>query len=99
LGTIAMSSKVLAKTALIKPANENIIEVRKNVAIKIVMLYGLISTKKEMVKVTASPAQNPLATPPDTYPVRITQFGVGETKSSSKLLLYLVIKKEETVLA
>jgi hypothetical protein len=94
-----MSSKVLAKTALIKPANENIIEVRKNVAIKIVKLYGLISTKKEIVRVTASPTQNPLETPPDTYPVRITQFGVGETNNSSKLLLYLVIKKEETVLA
>jgi len=74
-------------------------DVRKNVAIKIEKLYGLISTKKEMVKVTASPTQKPLDTPPLTYPIRIIQLGVGETNNSSKLLLYLAIKNEETVLA
>ena len=52
-----------------------------------------------MVKVTASPTQNPLAMPPLTNPNKITQLGVVETNNSSKLLLYLVIKNEETVFA
>jgi nucleotidyltransferase/DNA polymerase involved in DNA repair len=57
------------------------------------------STKKEIVKVTAIPTQKPRATPPLTNPISITQLGVVETNNSSKLLLYLVIKNDETVLA
>ena len=58
-----------------------------------------ISTKKEIVKVTAKPTQKPLAIPPLTNHSKIIQLGVVETRSSSKLLLYLVIKKDDTVLA
>ena len=57
------------------------------------------SNNLEIVKVTAKPTQKPLAIPPLTNPNKIIQLGVVETRSSSKLLLYLVIKKDDTVLA
>ena len=82
-----------------KPASANIIDVNKNVAAIIKRLKILISTKNEIVRVTAKPTQKPLAMPPLTNPSKIIQFGVVETSNSSKLLLYLVIKKDETVLA
>ncbi len=58
-----------------------------------------MGNKKEIVNVTAAPTQNPLATPPLTKPNNITQFGVVDTSNSSKLLLYFVIKNEDTVFA
>ena len=72
VGTIDMSSKLFANTALMNPANEKTIEVNKITSIVITGYWICKSAKRSDIAVTIAPTANPRHIPPTIKPERIT---------------------------
>src|SRR3990167_10371725 len=82
-----------------RPPSENTMDDSSAIAMTINgWEMGTWAKNNEMIN-TVTPTIKPRNMPPIMKPKRIIRLGMGETNSSSILLLNLVRKKEEAVLA
>ena len=83
MGTMLISSKVLAYTPLIRPKIENKVDVNKiEKSVKNILLIPKF-VKNKLTKTTTIPTKTPLAIPPTIKPRSIAQFAMGEISISS----------------
>ena len=99
VGTMLISSKVLAYTPLIKPKIENKVDVNKiEKSVKNTLLIPKF-VKNKLTKTTTTPTKTPLAMPPTINPRRIAQFAMGEISISSIAFWNFAPKNAEATLA
>ena len=99
VGTILISSKVLAYTPFIKPKIENSVDVNRiEKSVRNTLLIPKL-VKNKLTKTTTTPTKTPLAMPPTINPRRIAQFAMGEISISSMAFWNFAPKNAEATLA
>ena len=98
VGMKVIWSKFFAKIALIIPASANTTDVSSTADSTTPRWATCRRVKNSAITVTSPPTSRPRTMPPHMYPVTISQFGSGDTSSSSMCLPNLAPKKDDTTL-
>src|SRR5688572_6380075 len=99
VGMIEMSSKVLAKMALNRPASENTTAVSRIVVNVMSGCATVRSVKNSATTTTSAATSRPRTIPPTTKPITIVVCASGATSISSRCSMSLLEKNDDTTLA